>query len=135
MKKLTMGVLASVLSSSFAIAQVQQKSDTVKTQDIEGVVVTALGIKREKKSLGYSSQEVNGDEANKAPTTNFLNNLSGKVAGLEIKQGTNFGGSINVVLRGFKSLKGNNQALFVVDGIPILNSNLNSTDQVTGRAG
>lgn len=136
MKKLTAGVLTLVLSSSLAVANAQEtKNDTVKTQDIEGVVVTALGIKREKKSLGYSSQEVKGEDISKAPTTNFLNNLSGKVAGLDIKQGTNFGGSINVVLRGYKQLGGGNQALFVVDGIPILNSNINSTDQVTARGG
>lgn len=136
MKKLTSGILALVLSSSLAIVDAQEKKkDTVRTQEIEGVVVTALGIKREKKALGYSSQEVKGDDVNRAPTANFLNNLSGKVAGLDIKQGTNFGGSTNVVLRGFKSIDGNNQALFVVDGVPILNSNVNSTDQKTGRAG
>lgn len=112
-----------------------QEKDTLKTQNIEGVVVTALGIKREKKSLGYSTQEVKGDEINKNPTTNFLNNLSGKVAGLEIKQSTNFGGSINAVSRGYKSILGNNQALFVVDGVPIINSNINSNFQQNGGGG
>lgn len=135
MKKLTTSVLAVVLSSSFAVVSAQKVQDTAKTQDIEGVVVTALGIKREKKSLGYSSQEIKGDDVSKVPTANFLGNLSGKVAGLEIRQGTNFGGSMNVVLRGFKSIGDSNQALFVVDGVPILNSNINSRDQVTGRAG
>lgn len=107
MKKLTAGVLVLVLSSSLAIANGQQtKKDTVRTQDIEGVVVTALGIKREKKSLGYATQEVKGDDVNKNPTPNFLNNLSGQVAGMDVKQSTNFGGSINVVLRGFKSFSG-----------------------------
>ncbi|UMQ41733.1 TonB-dependent receptor plug domain-containing protein [Chryseobacterium sp. Y16C] len=112
-----------------------QEKDTLKTQNIEGVVVTALGIKREKKSLGYSTQEVKGDEINKNPTTNFLNNLSGKVAGLEIKQSTNFGGSINAVSRGYKSILGNNQALFVVDGVPIINNNINSSFQQNGGGG
>lgn len=136
MKKITSGVLIMVLSSSIAVANAQQKkSDTVRTQDIEGVVVTALGIKREKKSLGYATQEVKGDAVNKNPTTNFLNNLSGKVAGLEIKQSTNFGGSINVVTRGYKSLLGDNQALFVVDGVPILNKNINTANQATGGGG
>jgi len=94
-----------MLTSSVAIANAQEKkNDTVKTKEIEGVVVTALGIKREKRSLGYATQEVKGDAVNKNPTTNFLNNLSGKVAGLEIKQSTNFGGSINVVTRGYKSI-------------------------------
>ncbi|WP_312901842.1 SusC/RagA family TonB-linked outer membrane protein [Chryseobacterium taichungense] len=136
MKKITMGVLASVLSSSLAIAQAQQqKSDTVRTQDIEGVVVTALGIKREKKSLGYATQEIKGDAVNKNPTTNFLNNLSGKVAGVDIRQSTNFGGSINVVARGYKSILGDNQALFVVDGVPIMNKNINASTQQTARGG
>lgn len=135
MKKLTTSLLVLVLSSSVAIANAQQQNDTVKTKEIEGVVVTALGIKREKRSLGYATQEVKGDAVNKNPTTNFLNNLSGKVAGLEIKQSTNFGGSINVVTRGYKSLLGDNQALFVVDGIPILNKNINTTSQNTGGGG
>lgn len=113
----------------------QLKSDTVKTQDIEGVVVTALGIKREKRSLGYSTQEVKGEEITKNPTTNFLNNLSGKVAGLEIKQSTNFGGSINAVSRGFKSILGDNQALFVVDGVPIINRNINTNAQQNAGTG
>ncbi|WP_309762401.1 hypothetical protein [Chryseobacterium sp. SORGH_AS_1175] len=52
----------------------------MRTQEIEGVVVTALGIKREKKSLGYATQEVKGEDVNKNPTPNFLNNLSGQVA-------------------------------------------------------
>lgn len=136
MKKITSGVLIIVLSSSMAIANAQQKkSDTVRTQDIEGVVVTALGIKREKKSLGYATQEVKGEDVNKNPTPNFLNNLSGQVAGLDVKQSTNFGGSINVVLRGFKSFSQTNQPLFVVDGVPIINGNVNTSSQTTGRYG
>ena len=136
MKKLTKSVLAVVLSASFSVSYAQKaKVDTAGTKDIKGVVVTALGIKREKKSLGYATQEVKGEDISKNPTTNFLNNLSGQVAGLDIKQGTNFGGSVNVVLRGFKSLKGSNQALFVIDGVPVINSNVNSSDQANGRYG
>ncbi|MFB9077421.1 SusC/RagA family TonB-linked outer membrane protein [Flavobacterium procerum] len=105
-------------------------------QELEGVVVTtALGIKREKKSLGYSAQTVSAEQVGTVPTGNFTNNLSGKVAGLSVTQGTNFGGSTNVVLRGYKSLLGDNQALFVVDGVPILNNNVNSNDQKSGRGG
>ncbi|KLT71113.1 SusC/RagA family TonB-linked outer membrane protein [Flavobacterium sp. ABG] len=104
--------------------------------ELEAVVVTtALGIKREKKSLGYSAQQVTAEQVSTVPTGNFVNNLSGKVAGLNVTNGTNFGGSTNVVLRGFKSLLGDNQALFVVDGVPILNSNVNSADQKSGRGG
>lgn len=113
----------------------QGKQDTLKTQNIEGIVVTALGIKREKKSLGYSTQEVKGEDISRNPTTNFLNNLSGKVAGLEIRQSTNFGGSIDAVSRGYKSILGDNQALFVVDGVPIINRNINSVAQQNGFGG
>lgn len=124
MKKLTMGVLASVLSSSLAIAQAQQqKSDTVRTQDIEGVVVTALGIKREKKSLGYASQEVKADKLFEGTTNtgNIASQLSGKVAGLNVTTTSNFGGSANLVIRGVKSLGGSNP-LIVIDGSPVNNS-------------
>jgi len=105
-------------------------------QELEGVVVTtALGVKREKKSLGYSSQLVTAEQVNSSPTNNFLNNLSGKVAGLEIKANSNFGGSTNIVLRGIKSITGNNQALIVVDGVAVSNANLNDTDSQNGRQG
>jgi len=102
---------------------------------LEGVVVTALGITRDKKSLGYASQKLDGEAVNSSPTVNFVNNLAGKVAGLDVKINSNFGGSTNIVLRGAKSITGNNQALIVVDGIPISNANLNSKDAVNGRDG
>ena len=114
-------------------------STTIKMVDdaiaLEGVVVTALGITRDKKSLGYSAQKVAGDEVNSVPTDNFLNNLSGKVAGLEIRANSNFGGSTNIVLRGSKSITGNNQALMVVDGVPISNANLNTASAANSRGG
>lgn len=99
------------------------------------VVVTALGIQRKKNELAYSAQQVKGDEISKARDGNFVNSLSGKVAGLEIRKNNTMGGSTNIVLRGAKSLTGNNQALFVVDGVPYSNSNTNSSDQVSGRSG
>ncbi len=102
---------------------------------VDEVVVTALGISREKKSLGYAVQEVNGDEVNTAKTDNFVTQLSGRVAGVQVKNNTNFGGSTNVIIRGNSSLTQNNQALFVVDGIPVDNSNTNNSGQLTGRSG
>ena len=99
------------------------------------VVVTALGIKRTRNSLPYAAQQISGDEVSKTRTSNFLNNLSGKISGVEIRQTNTMGGSVNVVVRGTKSLTGNNQALFVVDGVPYDNSNTNTTDQRTGRGG
>ncbi|QED38854.1 SusC/RagA family TonB-linked outer membrane protein [Antarcticibacterium arcticum] len=102
---------------------------------LDEVVVTALGIRREKKSLGYATQEVDGSEVSDVPTTNFMNSLSGKVAGLNIRNSGTIGGSSNIVIRGNSSLTGNNQALFVVDGTPISNDNSNSSGQRTGRGG
>jgi TonB-linked SusC/RagA family outer membrane protein len=99
------------------------------------VVVTALGITREKKSLGYATQEVKGDEISTVKSSNFMNTLSGKVAGINIKSSGNLGGSTNVIIRGAKSLTGNNQALFVVDGVPLDNANTNNSGQRTGRSG
>jgi TonB-linked SusC/RagA family outer membrane protein len=99
------------------------------------VVVTALGVKREKKSLGYAAQEVTGDEVTRVKDVNFINSLSGKVAGVDIKRSTQMGGSSNVIIRGVKSLYGSSQALFVVDGTPIDNAITNSTNQQSGRGG
>jgi len=104
-------------------------------QSLSEVVVTALGIQRNKNELPYAAQEVKGEDLTRTRDNNFVNGLSGKVAGLEIKQSNTMGGSTNVVMRGFKSLTGNNQALFVVDGIPISNANTNSTGQANGTGG
>lgn len=103
--------------------------------ELNEVVVTALGLTRTKNSLPYAAQQVKGDELTRVRTGNAFQALSGKVAGLQITQGNAVGGSTNVVIRGNKSLTGNNQALFVVDGVPIDNSNKNTSNQVTGRGG
>lgn len=99
------------------------------------VVVTALGISRYKNELPYSAQKVDGSDVTATRDANVVNALSGKVAGLSIKRNNNLGGSTNVVLRGSRSLLGDNQALFVIDGVPIDNSNTNTTNQTTGRGG
>lgn len=96
---------------------------------LDEVVVTALGVSREKRSLGYATQEVSSENLNTVTTTNFSNALSGKVSGVDIRRNNNFGGSTNVVIRGNASITGNNQALFVIDGVPISNRNTNSADQ------
>ena len=123
MKKLTTSVLAIVLSSSFAMVSAQKVQDTAKTQDIEGVVVTALGIKREKKSLGYASQEIKADALSDGTTNtgNIASQLSGKVAGLNVTTTNNFGGSSNLLIRGVKTLGGGNP-LIVIDGSPVSNN-------------
>jgi len=92
-----------------------------KAQKLEEVVVTALGMKREEKALGYAISKVSNEEITNAISSNWLNGMSGKVAGLNFDQAsTGPGGSIRVTLRGESSINlDNNTALFVVDGIPI----------------
>lgn len=112
------------------------ESDTVDVTMTTGsalseVVITALGVSREKQSLGYATQEVSGENISSVQTDNFTNALSGRVSGLHIKRNNNFGGSTNVVIRGNTSLTGDNQALFVVDGVPIDNRNTNAAAQAT----
>ena len=102
---------------------------------VDEVVVTALGISREKKSLGYASQSVKGDEISVVKSSNFMNSLSGKVSGVSIKKNTNMGGSTNVVIRGSKSLTNSNQVLYVVDGVPINNSIGSYSSQNQGSVG
>lgn len=99
------------------------------TETLEEVVVTALGIKRETKSLTYNVQEVKSDVITTIKDASFVNSLTGKIAGVTINQSANgIGGSTRVVMRGTKSLFGDNNALYVVDGIPL--SSMRST---TGR--
>lgn len=99
------------------------------------VVVTAMGQARAKNTLSYAAQQVKGEELSQTRSANAASALSGKVSGLQIIQGNSIGGSTNVVIRGNKSITGNNQALFVVDGVPIDNSNNNSANQKSGRGG
>ncbi len=125
------GMKTQEIVASSATVNVKMKEDAV---ELEGVVVTALGIKREKKSLGYATQEIKGADLNSGTAGgNFLNDLSGKAAGVQVRRNNNFGGSTNLVSRGTKSLTGNNQMLIVIDGVPVNNSNTNSSAQVTGR--
>ena len=108
------------------------------TQNLDEVVVTALGISREKKALGYAVSEVKGDEMLKARggVSNPINALQGKVAGLQIQGGAgSMGGSSKVIIRGVKSISGNNQPLFVIDGVPVEGSDFNSTDAARGAGG
>jgi TonB-linked SusC/RagA family outer membrane protein len=99
-----------------------------KSNQIEGVVVTALGIKRKRKSLGYSVQEVKGETLNEIKDPNLTNDLSGQVAGLQVvRSGNGPAGSSQIRLRGNNSLTDISQPLIVVDGMPISN--------ITGRTG
>lgn len=96
-------------------------------KSLDEVVVTALGIKRDRKALGYGVGEVKGDELKKAKETNVINSLAGKVAGLVVSQTAGgASGSTRVVLRGNTEMTGNNQPLYVVDGVPLDNTNFGS---------
>ena len=105
------------------------------TQKLDEVVVTALGIKREKKALGYATQELKGDELVNARESNIANALSGKVSGLQVvRSSSGPGGSSKIVLRGNNSLTGSNQPLIVVDGIPMDNFT-GGVDDAWGNSG
>ncbi len=101
---------------------------TADIRQLTEVVVTAIGVAREEKSLGYALQAVSGEEISKAREPNLVNSLQGKIAGAQITSSSGaVGSSARIVLRGASSLGGNNQPLFVVDGIPISNSNFGGT--------
>lgn len=108
--------------------QVEAKADlgvitlSEDTEVLEEVVVTALGIKREKKALGYAMQEVKGESLVASREANIANALSGKIAGVQITRSSNGpGGSSKIQLRGANSVTGMNQPLIVVDGVPMDN--------------
>lgn len=92
------------------------------SQELDEVVVTALGITRDKKSLGYAVSEVNGDDIDNVPQENALNALSGKVSGVAINNTGSPGSSVSMVIRGATSLSSDNQPLFVIDGVPVFNT-------------
>lgn len=121
------------------ISYVGYKSITVKASNnmkiilaedkkmIDEVVVTALGIKRDRKALGYGVGEVKGEELTKAKETNVINSLAGKIPGLVVSQTAGgASGSTRVILRGSTEMTGNNQPLYVVDGVPLDNTNYGS---------
>lgn len=107
------------LTDASGTASIQLAQDS---KQLTGVVVTALGIKREKKSLGYAVQELKGESLVSAKEPNLANALSGKIAGLQVVRSSDGpAGSSKILLRGSNSLTGSNQPLIVVDGIPIDN--------------
>ena len=131
--------------ATLEISYVGYKTISVKAQNgmkvmmeadgkvLSEVVVTALGVKRDRKALGYGLEEVKGEDLTKAKETNVINSLSGKVAGLVV-QNTAGGasGSTRVLLRGNTEMAGNNQPLYVVDGVPLDNTNFGSAGEGGG---
>ncbi len=116
-----------------SVVNVKMVSETVGLNE---VVVTALGIQRDKKTLTYASQQVSGEEMLKARDQNFMNALSGKTSGLDIKTSSSgAGGSTKAVLRGNKSLVGLSEPLYVIDGIPMVNNKGGQPDSYGGTDG
>ncbi|MGD0712020.1 MAG: carboxypeptidase-like regulatory domain-containing protein, partial [Bacteroidales bacterium] len=114
------------------LSSIDVKLESSATQ-LGGVVVTALGIKKDEKALGYSVQQVKGDIIEQGNNTNVINDLGGKVAGVQVTSGSGAaGGSSFITIRGNNSILGDNQPLFVVDGVPIDNSQYNSGNPDNG---
>jgi len=109
--------------------EISLRSDALQ---MEEVVVTALGISRDKKSLGYAVTKVDGDEITKTKAVNLTSSLNGRVAGVNISSSAGFGGSSNIVIRGGSSISGNNQALFVIDGVAISNTSITGKNTLRG---
>lgn len=107
------------------------------SEQLEEVVVTALGIKRATKALSYNVQEVKGDELTAVKDANFMNSLAGKVAGVQINSSaTGAGGAARVVMRGAKSITKDNNALYVIDGVPMFNVSFGASEgQFATQAG
>ena len=108
---------------------------TEELNSLDEVVLTALGISREKKSLGYATEQVKGEKLGLSAESNIVNLLSGQAAGVQVTGSSNIGGSSSVIIRGISSLGGNNQPLFVIDGTPMINNNMNSKLTQEGSRG
>lgn len=124
-----LGMKTQEVAASSTNLKVKMKDDSVL---LEGVVVTAVGIKREKASIGSATTTIKSEQLNQASQTNLADALKGKVAGVVISNAsTDPGASSGVIIRGFSSLSGSNQPLYVVDGVPI-NDVSNFSDALTG---
>jgi TonB-linked SusC/RagA family outer membrane protein len=119
-----------VIASSSTV-NVKLKDDSVQ---LEGVIVTALGIKKSEKAIGYAAQNVKGSDLTEARESNLVNALSGKIAGVQVTNSSGaVGASSRIVLRGNSSITGNNQALFIVDGVPFDNTSYGNAGSSGGR--
>jgi len=107
----------------------------VTALELEDVVVTAFGIERERRSLGYATQSVRSDALTQAREPNIISNLRGRISGVDISQSPVAGGSAGILIRGVGSITGDNMPLIVVDGIPIDNQQLQPTGVGSGTSG
>lgn len=104
-----------------------------ESRELQSVVVTALGIKREAKALSYSRQSMDVSTLTQAPTTNIVSSLSGRIAGVQVTPASSNTGSARIIIRGNNSITGNNQPLFVIDGIPVDNETGDSKVTTSGN--
>ena len=113
------------------VVKVMLHSDT---ETLDEVVVTAMGIKRDRKALGYAAQDLKSEELNKSGTTSLASAIQGKLTGVEIRQSSGApGASAQIIIRGARSFDGNNQPLYVIDGMPINTSaDFDTGNSVTG---
>lgn len=127
------GYKTQTLPARAKLGQIVMKEDT---EVLDEVVVTALGIKRSQKALSYNVQEVKGDALTAVKDANFMNSLAGKVAGVQISSGAiGAGGATRVVMRGMKSLTKDNNALYVIDGVPMFNTGSSGGEGQFGEMG
>jgi TonB-linked SusC/RagA family outer membrane protein len=113
-------------------AVVQNFQLTAIPSTLTGVVVTALGVEKEKSRLGTAQQQLNTADLRSSPDQSIVNQLSGKVSGVVVTGSGTQGGSSNIRIRGSNSITGNNEPLWIVDGVPILNTNRGAGPGVTG---
>lgn len=113
------------------VMKVVLKSDA---ELLDEVVVTAMGIKRDRKALGYAAQDLKADQLSKSGTTSLANAIQGKLTGVDVRQSSGApGASAQIVIRGARSFDGNNQPLYVIDGMPInTTADFSTDDSVTG---
>jgi TonB-linked SusC/RagA family outer membrane protein len=125
------GMKTQEITASSTLVNTKLTSDAL---ELEGVIVTALGIKKSEKAIGYAAQSVKGQALTEARESNLVNALSGKIAGVQVTNSSGaVGASSRVVLRGNSSITGNNQALFIVDGVPFDNTSYGNADSGGGR--
>jgi TonB-linked SusC/RagA family outer membrane protein len=121
-----LGYATQTLAATGSVVNVVLESDS---KSLTEVVVTALGINRAKKTIGYAETTVRSEEVNKSAPVSMLGGLQGKVAGVTISNTSGSpGGSTKVILRGFTSIGGTNQPLYVIDGVPLDNSGIGSDE-------
>ncbi len=106
---------------------------TAQITQMQGIVITALSLQREKATIGTSQQSLSGDELTTVQAPNVISAMSGKVSGVTISQSGNMGGSSRIVIRGQGSILGENQPLFILDGIPISNAGFSTASAGGGR--